>query len=67
MTAGLILGIIVAGVLASVFAVSLNIVMLVWLLVTLGLAATGWITGDRLSSRFPALEEEKTSGEETSE
>lgn len=57
-TAGLTLGIVLAGVLASVFAVALNTVLFIWLGLTLGLGAIGWIIGDRLSSRFPALKEE---------
>lgn len=57
-TAGLTLGIILAGVLAAVFNVALNTDLLVWLGLTVGLGAIGWIIGDRLSSRFPALEEE---------
>ena len=57
-TIGLTLGIVLAGVLASVFAVALNTVLLVWLGLTVGLGAIGWIIGDRLSARFPALKEE---------
>ena len=60
-TTGLIVGIILAGVLASVFNIALNTVLLIWLGLTLGLGAIGWVIGDRLSSRFPALEDE-TSG-----
>ena len=56
-TIGLTLGIVLAGVLASVFAVTLNTVLLIWLGLTLGLGAIGWIASDRLSARFPALEE----------
>lgn len=58
-TTGLIIGIILGGVLASVFSVALNTVLLIWLGLTVGLAIIGWIIGDRLSSRFPALEEEQ--------
>ncbi len=57
-TIGLTLGIVLAGVLASVFAVALNTVLLIWLGLTLGLGAIGWIIGNRLSARFPALKEE---------
>jgi hypothetical protein len=57
-TLGLTLGIILAGVLAAVFFVPLNAVLWTWLALTLGLGGLGWIIGDRLSSRFPALEEE---------
>ncbi len=60
-TAGLTFGIILAGVLAAVFGVALNTVLLSWLGLTLGLGAIGWIVGDRLSSRFPALDDETTS------
>jgi len=59
-TTGLIVGIILAGVLASVFNIALSTVLLVWLGLTLGLGAIGWVVGDRLSSRFLALEEEAT-------
>ena len=56
-TLGLTLGIIFAGILA-VLNVDLNTDLLIWFGFTLGLGAIGWIVGDRLSSRFPALEEE---------
>lgn len=55
-TAGLTFGIILAGILASVFNVALNTVLFSWLGLTVGLGAIGWFIGDRLSSRFPALE-----------
>lgn len=55
-TTGLILGIILAGVLAQMN-VSFNVDLLVWLGLTVGLGALGWIVGSALSSRFPALEE----------
>ncbi len=57
-TTGLIVGIVLAGVLAAVFGVALNTVLLTWLGLTVGLGGLGWIIGDRLSARFPALEEE---------
>src|SRR2546425_8486758 len=57
MTTGLTLGIVLAGVLASVFNVALDTDLLIWFGLTVGLGALGWIVGDRLSSRFPALEE----------
>ena len=57
-TAGRTLGIIVAGVLAAVFNTAVNIDLLIWFGLTVGLGVIGWIIGDRLSSRFPALEEE---------
>lgn len=56
-TVGLTLGIILAGILAALN-VDLNTDLLIWLGLTLGLGAIGWIVGDRLSSRFPVLEEE---------
>ena len=59
-TTGLTLGIILAGVLAAVYNVPLNTVLLTWLGLTIGLAVIGWFIGDRLSTRFPALEEEST-------
>lgn len=64
-TVGLTLGIIIAGVMAAVYNIALNTILLTWLGLTVGLGAVGWITGDRLSSRFPALEE-KTSTSESS-
>lgn len=63
LTVGLILGIVLAGVMAGVFYVQLSIVLWTWVIVTFGLALAGWITGDRLSSRFPALEEDTPSEE----
>ena len=55
-TTGMTLGIVLAGVLTSVFAVALNTVLLIWLALTVGLGAIGWIIGNRLTSRFPAKE-----------
>jgi MFS family permease len=57
-TLGLIIGIVLGGVLASVFNVAMSIDVWVWFGIMFVLGATGWIIGDRLSSRFPALEEE---------
>lgn len=57
-TLGMIIGIVVAGVLASVYNVAMAIDLWVWFGIMLVLGAIGWIIGDRLSSRFPALEEE---------
>ena len=57
-TLGLTLGIILAGVLAVSFNAAFNTVVLIWFGLTIGLGALGWFTGDRLSSRFPALEED---------
>lgn len=55
-TTGLTLGIVLAGVLAM-SNVALNTDLLIWLGLTAGLGAIGWVTGSALSSRFPALEE----------
>lgn len=57
-TLGLILGITVAGVMAAAFNISLSIDVWVWFGMMIVLGAIGWVIGDRLSSRFPALEEE---------
>jgi len=57
-TTGLIIGIVLGGVLAARFGVALNTILLTWLGLTAGLGIIGWIIGDRLTSRFPALEEE---------
>ncbi len=55
-TLGLALGIILAAVLA-LHNVSLNTVLLIWLVLTVGLGAIGWVVGTRLTSRLPAIEE----------
>ena len=57
-TLGLTLGIILGGVLAVVFNVAFGTDVLIWFGLTIGLGAIGWFAGDRLSSRFPALEED---------
>lgn len=57
LTSGLILGIVLGGVLA-VANVPFSIDMLIWLVLTVGLGALGWVIGSALSSRFPALEEQ---------
>nr|HET6905192.1 hypothetical protein [Ktedonobacteraceae bacterium] len=57
-TAGLIIGIILAGIMANVYNVAFNTVLFTWLGITVVLAALGWIIGDRLSARFPALDDE---------
>jgi MFS family permease len=57
-TFGMIIGIVLAGVLASVYNVAMTIDLWVWFGLMIVLGAIGWIIGDRLSSRFPALEEE---------
>lgn len=59
-TAGLTLGILLAGILAVFFNVALNTDLLIWLGLTIGLGAIGWIIGTRLTSRFPALEDGST-------
>ncbi|HLG75312.1 MAG TPA: hypothetical protein VKX46_02790 [Ktedonobacteraceae bacterium] len=53
-TAGLTFGIILAGILASVFNVELSTILYIWLGLTVALGAIGWIVGARLTSRFPA-------------
>ena len=64
-TVGLILGIVIAAILATLN-VALNIVLLIWLGLTIGLGAFGWILGNRLTSRFPALDEQTSLNETTS-
>ena len=63
---GLTLGIILAGILA-VQNVALNTVLLIWLGLTLGLGAIGWIVGNRLTSRFPAVDESASTREHVGE
>lgn len=65
-TTGLTLGIILAAILA-VKNVALNTDLLIWLGLTLGLGAIGWIAGTRLTSRFPAVDESASAGEHASE
>jgi hypothetical protein len=38
--------------------VALNTDLLIWLGLTIGLGAIGWVIGDRLTSRYPALDEQ---------
>lgn len=64
-TLGLTLGIILGGILA-VQNVALNTVLLIWLAMTLGLGAIGWITGHRLTPRFPTLDESASAEEKMS-
>lgn len=64
-TLGLILGIVIAAILATLN-VALNIDLLIWLALTIGLGAIGWIIGNRLTSRFPALDEQTSLKETTS-
>ena len=65
-TIGLIVGVVIAAILATMN-IALNSVLLVWLGLTLGLGAIGWIIGDRLSSRFPALDDQASLNEPTTE
>jgi hypothetical protein len=64
-TVGLILGIVLAGILATLN-VALNMDLLVWLGLTVGLGAIGWVIGNRLTSRFPVLEEQTSFDNTTS-
>ena len=64
-TVGLTLGIVLAAILASLN-VALNIDLLIWLGLTMALGAIGWIVGNRLTSRFPVLEEQTPLKETTS-
>jgi hypothetical protein len=65
-TIGLTLGIVLAAILATLN-VALNTDLLVWVALTLGLGAIGWIIGNRLSSRFPALDDQTSFNEPTTE
>ena len=56
---GLALGIVLAGVLAIVYNMALNMDLLIWLGLTFGLGGIGWVIGHRLSSRFPAVEDDR--------
>lgn len=62
-TVGMVLGIIVAGVMAMLD-IPLSADLVVWLGMTVLLAIIGWITGSALSSRFPALEETPSHAEQ---
>ena len=64
-TLGLTLGIIVAAILATLN-VALNTDLLIWLGLTLGLGAIGWVIGNRLTSRFPMVDEQTSINETTS-
>ncbi|GHO77104.1 hypothetical protein KSD_48750 [Ktedonobacter sp. SOSP1-85] len=57
-TTGLTVGIILAGVMAAVFNINLSVILWSWLIFIVVLGVIGWVIGDRMSSRFPALEEE---------
>jgi hypothetical protein len=65
-TAGLTLGIVLAAILATLN-VALNTVLLVWLGLTLSLGVIGWFIGDRLTSRFPALDDRASVNQANSE
>ena len=56
-TVGLTLGIVLAALLAMLN-VALNADLLIWLGLTIGFGAIGWVIGDRLTSRYPALDEQ---------
>jgi hypothetical protein len=64
-TVGLTLGIVLAAVLAALN-IALNTDLLIWLGLTIGFGAIGWVIGDRLTSRFPALDEQPSFNETTS-
>jgi hypothetical protein len=64
-TTGLTIGIILAGVLAAANVLPFNILLLIWLGLTVGLGAIGWIVGSRLSSKFPAEEDLSEEGSST--
>ena len=65
-TLGSIVGIIIAGVMASKFSVPLNTVLWTWLAIIAFLGALGWVIGSRLSSRFPAEESGEAVAPDTS-
>ncbi|GAC1502460.1 MAG: hypothetical protein NVS2B12_11930 [Ktedonobacteraceae bacterium] len=65
-TTGLIVGIVLAGVLAASFNVPLNTVLLVWLAITLLPGAIGWIIGDRLTAKHKRLAQEQAAQSEGS-
>jgi hypothetical protein len=50
-TTGLILGIVIAGILAASFNVPFNTVSLIWLAVTIGLGLIGWVIGAFLTTK----------------
>jgi uncharacterized protein YacL len=60
-TIGLTLGIVLAAILATLN-VALNTDLLIWLSLTIALGAIGWVIGNRLTPRFPALEETASKG-----
>ena len=64
-TLGLTLGIVLAAILATLN-VALNTDLLIWLGLTVGLGAIGWVIGDGLTSRFPVVDEQTSLKETTS-
>ena len=64
-TLGLILGIVIAAILATLN-VALNLDLLIWLGLTIGFGTIGWIIGNRLTSRFPMVDEQTSINETTS-
>ena len=46
--------------------VALNTDLLIWLGLTIGLGAIGWVIGNRLTSRFPMVDERTSLKETTS-
>jgi hypothetical protein len=64
-TLGLTLGIVLAAILATLN-VALNTDLLIWLGLTIGLGAIGWVIGNRFTSRFPMVDEQTSLKETTS-
>jgi hypothetical protein len=64
-TLGLTLGIVLAAILATLN-VALNTDLLIWLSLTIGLGAIGWVIGNRLTSRFPMVDEQTSLNETAS-
>jgi hypothetical protein len=60
-TTGLIVGIVLAGVLAYAN-VPYNVLILIWLGLTVVLGAIGWIIGNSLTSRVPVVESTEEEG-----
>jgi hypothetical protein len=61
-TIGLTFGIALAGLLAYYAGISYNMAVLLWLALTVGLGIIGWVIGDRMSAKFPPLEESSEQG-----
>jgi hypothetical protein len=59
-TVGLTLGIVLAAILAALN-VALTTDLLVWFSLTIALGAIGWIVGNRLTTRYSAMDEQTTS------